>query len=138
MASLNTASRPWNKPKTVAPAPKSAPPRVETPDKKLIGTLNVATGEYTQITANHPIDRLAAIRVQIAKLTKEEKELTAEVRAMGDGEHDGNQARAEVSTTTPDKGRLDVDAIREAMPEDWVARFTVRKPQTTVRIKPLV
>jgi Arc/MetJ-type ribon-helix-helix transcriptional regulator len=85
---------------------------------------------------NNPIDRLAAIRDQIKKLQKDEKELTEAVRKLGDGEHDGDKVRAVITTTTPE--RLDTDAIRAAMPDEWVKRFTKSSPQTTVRFKPLV
>jgi hypothetical protein len=71
---------------------------------------------------NNPIDRLAAIREQIKKLEKDEKEFTEVVRKLGDGEHDGDKVRPVINTTTPD--RLDVDAIRVAMPDDWIKRFT--------------
>jgi hypothetical protein len=120
MAMLDTASRPWNKPKTVAPSPKTA--------------LAPKTVQPREI--NNPIDRLAAVRAEKAKLEKEEKELTETVRKLGDGEHDGDKVRAVISTTSPE--RLDVDAIRAAMPDEWIERFTKSKPQTTVRFKPLV
>jgi hypothetical protein len=85
---------------------------------------------------NNPIDRLAAMREQLRKLEKDEQELAKVVAAMGDGEHDGDKVRAVISTTSPE--RLDVEAIRAEMPEDWIKRFTKSKPQTTVRFKPLV
>jgi hypothetical protein len=116
-------TRPWNKPRTVAPAPKAtltpnAPPAL--PAREI----------------NNPIDRLAALRAQIAKLQKDEKDLTEVVRKLGDGEHDGDRVKAVITTTNPE--RLDTKAIKAAMPEDWVKRFTTSSPQTTVRFQPLL
>ena len=49
---------------------------------------------------------------------------------------DGDKVRAVVNTTDVD--RLDVKAIKAAMPDEWIKKFTKTTPTTTVSIKPQV
>ena len=50
-----------------------------------------------KITSNHPVDRLGAIRAQIADLEAQAKPLTDELKAAGPGVTEGQLFKATVS-----------------------------------------
>jgi hypothetical protein len=91
------------------------------------------------ITNVSPIDRLGAIRAQIADLKKIEDAILAEVKDLGVGEYDGADYRATVSEVAERKS-LDVKAAEEKLIElgvdgRWFSRNQkTTKGYTTVRV----
>jgi hypothetical protein len=81
------------------------------------------------------IDMLGYIRAEIAKLKKEEDDLTKKIKALGKGEYAGTKCRAVVSCV--DSLRFDGVAFRAANP---AAAEPYMVPQTTwkLEIKALV
>lgn len=57
--------------------------------------------KISQNTANNPIDRLGALKAQIAVLTDEAKPLEADIKAMGAGKHSGQLFDATVADVAP-------------------------------------
>lgn len=107
--SVATMQRPWDKAKE-APAPVS--------------------------NSAGPIDELARLRDQLKTMQAREKELVTLVKDMGDGEHLGEKCKAVVSTVM--SNRLDTAALKDALPEEMIAKYTVESPTVRVTIKPLV
>lgn len=82
----------------------------------------------------NPIDALGKVREQIKALVADEKKLLEAVRALGEGEHAGERCKAVI--TVVETNRLDTTAIREALPEDMIAKFTTTTRTVKVSIKP--
>lgn len=90
-----------------------------------------ATAKSNEATA---IDELGKVREQIRTFESREKELVEIVRAMGDGEHQGQRCKAIVSTSQ--QARLDTAAVKEFLPDDLIAQMTKTVTVTKVTIKP--
>lgn len=82
------------------------------------------------------IDELGRVREQIKGLKAREQELTAAVTALGEGCHDGGKCRAVVAIV--ESTRLDTTALKAALPEEMIAKYTHTVSQTRVTIKPLI
>ncbi len=76
--------------------------------------MNTAT--ISRITANYPVDRLGALRAQIAELTAEAKPLETEIKAMGEGTHAGNLFDANVAPVA-DSESYDADDMEKKLRE---------------------
>lgn len=55
------------------------------------------TAQISRITSNHPVDRLGALRAQIADLEAQAKPLADELKAAGPGVTEGQLFKATVS-----------------------------------------
>lgn len=55
------------------------------------------TAQISRITSNHPVDRLGALRAQIADLEAQAKPLADELKAKGPGVTEGQLFKATVS-----------------------------------------
>lgn len=80
------------------------------------------------------IDALGKVREQIKALEADEKKLLEAVRALGEGEHVGDCCKAVI--TVVESTRLDTAAVREALPEEMIAKFTTTTRTVKVTIKP--
>lgn len=81
---------------------------------------------------NNPIDRLGALKAQIAELEAEEAALRDEIIAMGLGPHEGELFRATVSVG--ERNTLDMDAVRAKLSRQFIQANTTTQTVTTVRI----
>jgi hypothetical protein len=80
------------------------------------------------------IDRLGKVREQIKALEADEKQMVEIVRQLGEGEHLGDRCKAVI--TVVESSRLDTAAIREALPEAMIEKFTKTSRAVKVTIKP--
>lgn len=77
--------------------------------------MNAATiARIGQTMANNPIDRLGALKAQIAALTDEAKPLEADIKAMGIGGHQGQLFDANVADVAPSES-YDAAAMEEKL-----------------------
>ena len=75
--------------------------------------------------SNHPIDRLGALRAQIADLTAEAKPLETEIKAMGEGPHAGGLFDAHVAVVA-DSESYDADDMEKKLREMGVTDSWLR------------
>lgn len=92
-----------------------------------------ATRTASPIKSN-AIDLLGKVREQIKALEADEKALVETVRELGEGEHLGDRCKAVI--TIVESSRLDTAAVREALPEEMIAKFTKTSRSVKVTIKP--
>jgi len=87
----------------------------------------------TQTANRHPVDQLADVRAEIAKL-KEREDALREMILSGECQLFGDDFRADVSTTTSE--RVDTKALRKALGDKALAPYLKPSTVRTVRLKP--
>lgn len=78
------------------------------------------------------VDRIGALKAQIAPLEKQLKKLQDELKARGLGRYEGELYDATVFATSRDK--LDMDAVRAKLSSQFLTAHTTQTEVVTVKI----
>ena len=78
------------------------------------------------------VDRIGALKAQIAPLEKQLKKLQDELKARGPGRYEGELYDATVFTSTRDL--LDMDAVRAKLSAQFIVAHTRQSVSTTVKV----
>lgn len=86
--------------------------------------MNTATiTKIAQNTANNPIDRLGAIKAQLAALKDEAEPLETEIKGMGPGTHQGQLFDANVAevaeSSAPDPAAMEAKLRNLGVDDRW-------------------
>lgn len=78
------------------------------------------------------VDRIGALKAQMAPLEKQLKKLQDELKARGDGRYEGELYDATVFTSQRDK--LDFDAVRAKLSRQFLLANTSQTEVVTVKV----
>lgn len=124
-ATTAKAARPWE-------APGKGAPTATLPEAKAPAT----APEPAKSNSASMIDEYATVHAEIARLEKLKKKLGDEIKKLGVGEHNGTKCKAVITEST--STRLDTEAIKGAMSDEWIAKFSKTSTTQTLNIKALV
>ena len=98
-----------------------------------------AVANVLNFPAEHPVDRLGALKAQIAALEAEADAIAESLRAQGKGLYEGSLFKASVSDETLvqtfDAAAAKARLLEAGVPQSWIdgnVKISIRKPTVKV------
>ena len=98
-----------------------------------------AVAQVIQFPAEHPVDRLGALKAQIAELEREADAIADSLRAQGKGTYEGSLFKASVSdealVQTFDAAAAKAKLLEVGVAQSWIdgnVKISIRKPTVKV------